>query len=76
MKLSSETLQKLPYFWNKKTQIVFFPFFISSNFGSKDLFDQSQNRLQNVVFFFFGDVVSKSTKLMLQNILENCQKDV
>ena len=30
MKLSSEMLQNLPYFWNKKIQIVFF---ISSNFG-------------------------------------------
>ena len=26
MKLSSETLQNLPYFWNKKTQNVFFIF--------------------------------------------------
>ena len=30
MKLSSEMLQNLPYFWNKKTQIVLI--FISSNF--------------------------------------------
>ena len=30
MKLSSETLQNLPYFWNMKTPIVFF---ILSNFG-------------------------------------------
>ena len=26
MKLSSETFQELPYFWNKKTQKVFFSF--------------------------------------------------
>ena len=26
MKLSNEALQILPYFWNKKTQIVFFCF--------------------------------------------------
>ena len=33
MKLSSETLQILPYFWNKKTQIVFLVFhFEHSNF--------------------------------------------
>ena len=32
MKLSSETLQNLHFFWNKKTQILFF-FFVSSNFG-------------------------------------------
>ena len=30
----------------------------------------SQNQSQNVVLFFFGNVVSKSTKLKLQNILE------
>ena len=29
MKLSSKTLQNLPYFWNKKTQIVFFVFHFS-----------------------------------------------
>ena len=33
MKCSSETFQNLPYFWNKKTQTVFFSFFILSNFG-------------------------------------------
>ena len=32
MKNSSETLQNLSYFWNKKTQIVFCLFFISSYF--------------------------------------------
>ena len=30
--IHGEMLQNLPYFWNKKTQLVF-PFFISSNFG-------------------------------------------
>ena len=35
MKLPSETLQNLPYFWNMKFQIVFFSFFISSNFGNE-----------------------------------------
>ena len=30
----------------------------------------SQNRSQNVVLFFFGNVVTRSTKLRLQNILE------
>ena len=33
MKLCSKMLPNLPYFWNKKTQIVFFKFYISSNFG-------------------------------------------
>ena len=28
---SGETLQNLPYLWKKKTHIVFFSFFISSN---------------------------------------------
>ena len=28
MKLSSETLQNLPYLWNKKTQIVYYVFHI------------------------------------------------
>ena len=28
IKLFSETLQNLPYFWNKKTHVVFFSFFI------------------------------------------------
>ena len=32
MQLSSETIQNLSYFWNKKTQI-FFSFIILSNFG-------------------------------------------
>ena len=33
MILSSETLQNLPYCWNKKNPNSFFLFFISSNFG-------------------------------------------
>ena len=32
MKLSSETLQNLPYFWNMKPHVVFFSFFISGYF--------------------------------------------
>ena len=31
-KSSSKTLQNLPYFWHKKTYVVFFSFFISCNF--------------------------------------------
>ena len=58
MKLSSEELQNLPYFWNKKTQIVFvFSFFVSSNFGfvqKKNNFFRFWPKIKN---YFFSYVV-------------------
>ena len=51
-KWHSETLQNLPFFWNKKTQIDFFSFFISSNFGFVTV-DVSQYFLQEFTKFFW-----------------------
>ena len=52
MKLSSETLQKLPYFWNEKTQIGFF--FISSNFGFVTVQIQSFSKWKTKKNYLFG----------------------
>ena len=72
---STKSFREMPYFWNKKNQIVFFSFFISSYFGFVAV--ECQQKTTYLSFLIpqkYGKFWSISLKLFVEHKLWNCEE--